>query len=169
VRWRKTEKQRTSLGFRAFNAQITTRNKEALSIKYTRRGVRRKAHALPVLKFEYQSLTSFSGLVVFQQFFAILWLKARLARCFAHQTAGKVAYNLANFLRRLVVPKRIRQRTLTTLREKLIKIGVKVTRHSKYVTFQLAEVVVTRNLFAVILDRIAQLAIPPPRMARADA
>jgi hypothetical protein len=37
-----------------------------------------------------------------------------------------------------------------------------VTRHSKYVTFQLAEVAVTRNLFAAILDRIAQLAIPPP-------
>jgi hypothetical protein len=32
------------------------------------------------------------------------------------------------------------------LREKLIKIGAKVTRHAKYVTFQLAEVAVTRNL-----------------------
>jgi hypothetical protein len=48
------------------------------------------------------------------------------------------------------------------LREKLIKIRAKVTRHSKYTTFQLAEVVVTRNLFAAILNRIAQLAIPPP-------
>jgi hypothetical protein len=36
------------------------------------------------------------------------------------------------------------------------------TRHSKYVTFQLAEVAVTRNLFVAILDRIAQVAIPPP-------
>jgi hypothetical protein len=45
---------------------------------------------------------------------------------------------------------------------KLIKIGAKVTRHAKYVTFQLAEVAVTRNLFATILDRIARLAIPPP-------
>ena len=51
---------------------------------------------------------------------------------------------------------------LTTLRDKLIKIGAKVTKHSKYVTFQLAEVAVTRNLFAAILDRIARLAIPPP-------
>jgi hypothetical protein len=48
------------------------------------------------------------------------------------------------------------------LREKLIKIGAKVTRHAKYVTFQLAEVEVTRNLFAAILARIARLAIPPP-------
>jgi hypothetical protein len=37
-----------------------------------------------------------------------------------------------------------------------------VTRHSKHVFFQLAEVAVTRNLFAGILDRIARLAIPPP-------
>ncbi len=34
-----------------------------------------------------------------------------------------------------------------------------VTRYSKYVTFQLAEVAVSRNLFAAILNRIAQLAI----------
>lgn len=46
---------------------------------------------------------------------------------------------------------------LRTIRELL-----KVTRHAKYVTFQLAEVAVTRNLFAAILDRIARLAIPPP-------
>ena len=52
--------------------------------------------------------------------------------------------------------------SLTTLREKLIKIGAKVTRHSKYVTFQLAEVAVTRRLFAAILNRIERLALPPP-------
>ena len=40
--------------------------------------------------------------------------------------------------------------------------SAKVTRHSKYTPFRLAEVAVTRNLFATILDRIAQLAIPPP-------
>ena len=56
----------------------------------------------------------------------------------------------------------VRHWSLTTLRDKLIKIGAKVTKHSKYVTFQLAEVAVTRNLFAAILNRIAQLAIPPP-------
>jgi len=43
--------------------------------------------------------------------------------------------------------------SLTTLREKLLKIVAKLTPHAKYVTFQLAEVVVTRNLFAAILDR----------------
>ena len=73
-----------------------------------------------------------------------------------------LAYNLGNFLRRLALPKPVRHWSLTTLREKLIKIGAKVTRHSKYVFFQLAEVAVTRNLFAAILERIARLAIPPP-------
>jgi len=42
----------------------------------------------------------------------------------------------------LVVPKSVSHWTLTTLREKLIKIGAKVTRHSKYVTFQVAKVAV---------------------------
>lgn len=59
-------------------------------MKSSRCKVRSKAHALPALKFENQSLTSFGGLVVLQQFFAVLCLKARLARCFAHQVAGKV-------------------------------------------------------------------------------
>src|SRR5262249_36626541 len=68
-----------------------------------------------------------------------------------------LAYNLANFLRQLVLPKSIKSWTLTTLREKLIKIGAKVVRHSKYVLFQLAEVAVPRKLFARILGRIARL------------
>ena len=63
-----------------------------------------------------------------------------------------LAYSLANFLRRLALPRAVKHWSLTTLREKLVKIGAKVTRHSKYITFQLA----------AILDRIAQLAIPPP-------
>ena len=80
-----------------------------------------------------------------------------------------LAYNLANFLRRLAVPKSVGQWTLTTLRERLIKIGAKVARHSKYVTFQLAEVAVTRDLFAAILQRIARLAVPPPPVGKAYA
>ena len=58
---------------------------------------------------------------------------------------------------RLAVPRSIRHWSLTTLREKLIKIGAKVVRHSKYVTFQLAEVAVPRELFAAIVARIVRL------------
>ncbi len=75
-----------------------------------------------------------------------------------------LAYNLANFLRRLALPQDVKHWSLTTLREKLVKIGAKVTRHAKYVTFQMAEVAVPRRLFAAILDRIARLTIPPPRV-----
>jgi hypothetical protein len=36
---------------------------------------------------------------------------------------------------------------MTTLREKLIKIGAKVVTHARYVTFQMAEVAISRQLF----------------------
>ena len=68
-----------------------------------------------------------------------------------------LAYNLANFLRQLVLPKPIQGWTLTTLREKLVKIGAKVVSHARYVIFQLAEVAVPRQLFAAILRRIERL------------
>ena len=50
---------------------------------------------------------------------------------------------------------------LTSLREKLIKIGAKVVSHGRYVTFQLAEVAVPRQMFAEILSLIARLRAPP--------
>src|ERR1700693_3487102 len=73
-----------------------------------------------------------------------------------------LAYNLANFLRQLGLPKPIQGWTLTTLREKLVKIGAKVVAHAKYVTFQLAEVAVPRQLFAAILNRIERLRLACP-------
>src|SRR4051812_7440652 len=72
-----------------------------------------------------------------------------------------LAYNLANFLRQLALPQSVRTWTLTTLREKLIKIGAKVVRHAKAVTFQLAEVAVPRALFGAILVRIGRLRAAP--------
>ena len=69
-----------------------------------------------------------------------------------------LAYILGNCLRRLVLPRRKKAWTMTTLREKLIKIGAKVVRHAKYVTFQMAEVAVPRRLFRAILERIRRFA-----------
>ena len=68
-----------------------------------------------------------------------------------------LAYNLANFMRMLALPKEIEHWLLTTLREKLVKIGAKVVRHGRYVTFQLAEVAVPRELFRNILGLIDDL------------
>jgi len=44
---------------------------------------------------------------------------------------------------------------------KLIKIGAKVIRHSRYVIFQMAEVLVSRSLFYEILERIKRLKLVP--------
>ena len=68
-----------------------------------------------------------------------------------------LAYNLANFMRTLALPKEVEHWSLTTLREKLVKIGAKVVRHGRYVTFQLAEVAVSRSLFQIILSLIDDL------------
>jgi transposase-like protein len=51
---------------------------------------------------------------------------------------------------------------LTTLREKLIKIGAKVVRHARQVIFQMAEVAIPRELFRAILERIGHLRLPTP-------
>jgi len=73
-----------------------------------------------------------------------------------------LAYNLANIVRRLALPASICHWSLTTLREKLIKIGAKVVRHARYLTFQMAEVAIPRRLFATILRRIWRLCPIPP-------
>ena len=72
-----------------------------------------------------------------------------------------LAYNLGNFLRTLVTPEAIKDWTLTSLREKLIKVGAKVVSHGRYVTFQMAEVAIPRDMFAELLQRIAALRWPP--------
>ncbi len=68
-----------------------------------------------------------------------------------------LAYNLGNFLRTLALSQEVEHWSLTTLREKLVKIGAKVVRHGRYVTFQLAEVAVPRELFRKILSLIDEL------------
>ncbi len=77
-----------------------------------------------------------------------------------------LAYNLGNFLRRLALPRSVKHWSLTTLREKLIKIGAKVVTHSRYVIFQMAELAVPRDLFARILQRIQWFGVPPPLVQR---
>jgi hypothetical protein len=51
--------------------------------------------------------------------------------------------------------------SLTTLREKVVKIGAKVVRHARYVVFQPAEVAIPRAFFAAILGHIARLREAP--------
>ena len=95
---------------------------------------------------------------------AIKWTRL-LCRSFAANAVRlqlhALAYNLGNFLRTLATPEPIEDWSLTSLKEKLIKIGAKVVSQGRYVTFQMAEVAVPKNLFADILRMIAELRPPP--------
>jgi len=61
----------------------------------------------------------------------------------------------------LAPPEEVARWSLTSLREKLVKIGAKIVTHARYVTFQMSEVAVPRGPFADILRQIAQLRPPP--------
>jgi hypothetical protein len=61
----------------------------------------------------------------------------------------------------LATPKPIKHWSMTTLKEKLIKMGAKVVKHGRYVAFQKAEIAIPRNLFANILRMVAELQPPP--------
>ena len=97
--------------------------------------------------------------------YALKWTRLSCCRFVANQVRLQLfalAYNLGNFLRRLALPQSVQHWSLTTLREKLIKIGAKIVRHARYVTFQMAEVAIPRKLFREILQRIARLKTKSP-------
>jgi hypothetical protein len=80
-----------------------------------------------------------------------------------------LAYNLGNFLRTLATTEPIKDWSLTSLKEKLIKIGAKVVSHGRYVAFQMAEVAIPRQMFQEILRLIAELRPQPPPAPARDA
>ena len=59
--------------------------------------------------------------------------------------------------RKLALPDEVKHWSLTTLRDRLVKIGARIVRHGRSITFQLAEVMVPRALFPQILAAIAAL------------
>ncbi len=92
--------------------------------------------------------------------YALNWTRLSCKRFVSNQVRlwlFVLAYNLGNFLRRLVLPKKMKHWSLRSLLTRFIKIGAKIVRHSRYVTFQMAEVTVNKNMFAEILYRIDQL------------
>ena len=67
-----------------------------------------------------------------------------------------------DFLRTLATPEPIKDWPLTSLKEKLIKIGAKVISHGRSIAFQMAEVAIPRQMFKEILRLIAELRPKPP-------
>ncbi len=96
---------------------------------------------------------------------AIKWTRLS-CRSFAANTVRlqlhALAYNLGNYLRTPATPEPIKDWSLTSLKEKLIKIGAKVVSHGRYVAFQMAEVAIPQQMFQEILRLITELRPQPP-------
>ena len=71
-----------------------------------------------------------------------------------------IAYNLGNLWRRLVLPQRIGNWSLTSLQRRLVKTGGRLVKHARYYWLLLAESHLTRRLFASMLGRIDGLSLP---------
>ena len=64
-------------------------------------------------------------------------------------------------MRTLALPETVKHWSLTSLRDKLVKIGARIVTHARYVTFQMAEVAVPSQLFEEILRLIDGLRLRP--------
>ena len=71
-----------------------------------------------------------------------------------------IAYNLGNLWRRLVLPKKIENWSLTSLQQRLVKTGGRLVKHARYYWLLLAEGHLTRRVFAAIPRRIWALPLP---------
>ena len=71
-----------------------------------------------------------------------------------------LAYNLGNLWRRLALPKRIENWSLTSLQQRLVKTGGRLVKHARYYWLLLAEGHLDRRRFAAMLSRIALLPVP---------
>ena len=96
--------------------------------------------------------------------YALNWTRLSCHRLVANQVRLLLfilAYNLGNFVRGLALPEAIKHWSLTSLQTRLIKTGGRLVRHARRLVFQLAEVLVAREMLAGILDRISRLRLAP--------
>jgi hypothetical protein len=70
-----------------------------------------------------------------------------------------IAYNLGNLWRRLLLPKKIENWSLTSLQQRLVKTGGRLVKHARYYLSVLAESHLTRRLFGSMVRRIEALAV----------
>ena len=68
---------------------------------------------------------------------------------------------LGNSMRRLALPEAMKHWSLTSLQTRMIKTGGRLVRHAVRLVFQLAEVLVSREMLGGILERIGRLRLAP--------
>lgn len=96
--------------------------------------------------------------------YALNWTRLSCHKFVANQVRLGLfimAYNVGNFLRRLVLPESMKHWSLTSLQTRMIKTGGRLVRHARRLVFQLAEVLVSREMLGGILERISQLRLAP--------
>jgi len=92
--------------------------------------------------------------------YALNWTRLSCHKFVANQVRLSLfilAYNLGNFFRRLALPEEIKRWSLTSVQTRLIKIGGRLVRHARRLVFQLAEVMVSRDIFDEMLEKIGRL------------
>ncbi|OFW00066.1 MAG: hypothetical protein A3F68_05105 [Acidobacteria bacterium RIFCSPLOWO2_12_FULL_54_10] len=152
---------------------------QAAGWKTARRGVAKVEHhegeLLPRVGFIVTNLTLPSRAVV--RFYnkrgtAEQWIKegkqaVKMTRLSCHRFRSNevrlwltvIAYNLGNLWRRLGLPQRIGNWSLTSLQQGLVKTGGRLVKHARYYWLLLAEGHLTRRLFGAMVQRIAALTI----------
>ena len=96
--------------------------------------------------------------------YALNWTRLSCHKFVANQVRLApfvLAYNLGNFLRKLALPESMKHWSLTSLQTRLIKTGGRLVLHARRLVFQLAEVLVTREMLTGILERISRLRLAP--------
>ena len=71
-----------------------------------------------------------------------------------------IAYNLGNLWRRLALPRKIGNWSLTSLQQRLVKTGGRLVKHARYYWLLLAEGHLSRRLFSSMLRMISALPLP---------
>jgi hypothetical protein len=96
--------------------------------------------------------------------YALNWTRLSCHKFVANQVRlwlFVLAYNLGNLMRRMALPEAIKHWTLTSLQTRLIKTGGRLVRHARKLVFQLAEVLLSREMLAGMLERISRICLAP--------
>ncbi|HZA24124.1 MAG TPA: transposase [Dehalococcoidia bacterium] len=96
--------------------------------------------------------------------YALNWTRLSCHKFVANQVRlwlFVLAYNLGNLMRRLALPEAIKHWTLTSLQTRLIKTGGRLVGQARRLVFQLAEVLLSREMLAGMLERISRICLAP--------